>query len=68
MGVSLLPSRFSQPLHITYRWCTKEPLVLPVEVRGIIIPHTVGSTSSVKVLPQHQTASLQGVTIGSKDC
>jgi hypothetical protein len=27
-------------------------------VRSIVIPHPVGNTGSVKVLPQHQTASL----------
>src|SRR5689334_6116033 len=49
---------FPQPMHIAHRGDAEEAFVLPVEVRGVVVPHAVGSACSVEVFAQHQTAGL----------
>lgn len=55
---SRLPGLFAQPLYISHGRSPKIPFVLPVEVGGIIVPHSVGRTGRVEIFPQHQTAGL----------
>ena len=49
---------FPQPLHVAHRWDTEDAFVFPVEVRGIVVPHAIGSTGCVEVFAQHETAGL----------
>ena len=49
---------FSQPLHVTHGWDTKEAFVLPIEVGGVVIAHAIGRTGRVEVFTQHQPARL----------
>ena len=57
-SASGLPGDFPQPLHVAHRRDAEEAFVLPVKVRGIVVPHAIGRTGRVVVFAQHQTAGL----------
>ena len=49
---------FPQPLHIAHRWNAEETFVLPIELRGVVVPNAIGNTGRIKVFAQHETPSL----------
>src|SRR5215471_10605607 len=49
---------FPQPLHVAHWRDTEQAFVLPIEVRGVVVPHAIGRTRRIEVIVQHQSTVL----------
>lgn len=43
----ILPGVFPQPFYVAYRRCAEELLIFTVEIRGVVISHTIAGTRGI---------------------
>src|SRR5215218_10111915 len=54
----LAPRRLTQPLHVPHGGLSEQPLVLPAELRGVVVAHPVAGTGGIQVLAEHEAPGL----------
>ena len=53
------PRDCAQPRYVAHRGDAEEALVFPIEVRGVVVPHTMGRTGRVEAFSEEQAPGFQ---------
>src|SRR5215216_27727 len=56
--VRACPRGGPQSLHVAHRRLTEDTLVFPIEVRGVVVPHTETGARRVEMLAEYQPAGF----------
>src|SRR3954451_9084573 len=54
----LPPHHLAQPLHVPHGGLSEQPLVLPAELRGVVVAHPGAGAGRVQVLAEHDAPGL----------
>src|SRR5215218_4409537 len=54
----LSPRRLAQPIQVPHGGLSEQPLVLPTELRGVVVAHPVAGTGGIQVLAEHDAPGL----------